>query len=217
MINDCKQILLLPIEIVAGKEKHIEIKDNKILSTQSYRGRDPDVSDAAIDFYFAIYNKIIVENKSLKDKNFCGDTMMSYKSLKRIYGIDNNPDKTYCLANFWILPMHVGHSSPWTAKQNLMYLSKSAKCGDDMWRFLQFHEKERKSFRKEYKVYEDFFENFIEKHMLNGIEFDKLNKENSAEINRENFAEILEKRADNLLCRKINEIEKMLKDWIINN
>ena len=209
MINDYKKykkILLMPIKIVAAKEKYIKILDDKILSTQSYRGSDPDVSDAAIDFYTAIYDKTIVKNKRLIDVNFCGDTMMSYKSLKKLYGIDDdNPDRTHCLANFWVLPMDVGHSSSWTARRHLMYLSKSAKCGDDMERFLIFHENERESFRKEYKDYEDFFDNFIEKHMLNGIEFDKLNKKT--------FAGILEKRADNILSKRMSKIESMLKDW----
>ena len=110
-----KKILLLPIKIIAAKEKHIEIRDDKILLTQSCRGSDPDVSDAAVDFYSSIYNKTIVKNKRLIDVNFCGDTMMSYKSLKKLYGIDDdNPDRTHCLANFWILPMDVGHSSSWT-------------------------------------------------------------------------------------------------------
>ena len=212
--KDLLEVLLMPIDVVKGNNS-IKIVNGRIKSTQSYRGSDPDMSDAAVEFYQIVYGRRIEKNGVLADdeKNFCGDTMMSSKSLKRLYSLENIEDKTHCLANFWILPMDVGHSSPWTGRRGLMYLSKSAKCCDDMCSFLDFYIKNIESYNKEYSNYVKVFgkdePTFRGKHMLNDVDYQQL-KEGTEGLNS-----ILNKRAQNILEdeERKKEFADIIKSW----
>ena len=55
--------------------------------------------------------------------------MNSYKTIAKKIEDPKKKEKLKkrynCLANFWLLPMHVGHSSPWTNMLGLGKYSKS--------------------------------------------------------------------------------------------
>lgn len=128
-------ILLKQIEC-SKKYSSIYLKDNKILTGQTYYcNADEDMSDFAIGFYKIIYKNILPENELLDkdgyllDMEFAGDTMNSFNSIANITpnagNTKNNrtpaknwPDNLrkyynmyHCLANFWIIPMSIGRRS----------------------------------------------------------------------------------------------------------
>lgn len=121
---DRKQIIidLLKMPIVSSKAvTGITLAKRKdtgklfILSGQNYEGStDEDMSDIAISFYKTIYQvDILKQDGSLKDNQYAGDTMNSYKQItSRKLCPDEKKEKWFnayhCLANFWILPMEVG-------------------------------------------------------------------------------------------------------------
>ena len=88
------------------------------------------MSDIAIEFYKILYGKVIENFEMLDssgyliDKEFAGDTMNSYNTLKnRILKTDyssndaiklilsNYENQYHCLANFWVIPMRHGRTS----------------------------------------------------------------------------------------------------------
>lgn len=138
-------VLMLPIEATKYSGGNVEIyrEGNIIKSTQTYypwkewNGKplpislDEDMSDFAVKFYEIIYssiinNKSLIENDSLVDKKFAGDTMNSFETIANLFpeagcckknrtSSDAWPEKLqqykkqyHCLANFWILPIEIG-------------------------------------------------------------------------------------------------------------
>ena len=134
--------------------------------------------------------------------------MMAFNSLKGragFKGYQRLKDESHCLANFWVLPMDVGHSSPWTARRGLMYLSKSAKCKDDMGEFLQFAQCNTEAFQKVYPGYtnrlgmrEESWDRFLDRHFIAGIDY--------AIHDPSMFQNALRKRAESIAaCEKTRE------------
>ena len=64
--KDLLEVLLMPIDVVKGNNR-IKIVNGRIKSTQSYRGSDPDMSDAAVEFYQIVYGRRIEKNGVLAD------------------------------------------------------------------------------------------------------------------------------------------------------
>lgn len=143
-------VLLTPI-ICEKNEKEIRFRNGVIFSPQDYYGTpDEDMCRFAVDFYDILYKSIIPEggvlkNAYLRNKEFAGDTMHSFKSvanllIKAIYNDKLNmeiPGMPYleyykvhyhCLANFWIIPMRHGRSSP-----------KRIKDGHETYDFSEFY------------------------------------------------------------------------------
>ena len=190
----------------------IDFKNNKIFSTQKYRGSDPDVSDIAMDFYSVIYglDQEFVVNRKLKDTEFCGDTMTSYKTIISKYVNEKTNDDwngvSHCLSNFWLLPMDVGHSSSWTGRRGLMHLSKSAKCKDEMGRFIRFYINNYCKYKNAFGKYAEVFtaESFEDSHYLKGIEYDNLSSV-------PDFRGTLKERADKIAKKKEHELKRMFE------
>ncbi len=191
-IEEVKKFLLMPIECTT-ENSMVFVHGDKIYSSQQYRGMDPDMSDIAIRFYEIIYmealkGKILLDGSQLKSKQFCGDTMISMFSVKR-YGIDkdkwNNVHR--CLANFWILPMPVGHTSPRMSYSingevkkyaELIALSKSnSTIRDDMYSFVEFVKNNQCAIAKMYPDYWNVFgDGFEEKHYISEVYKDSTDK-----------------------------------------
>lgn len=174
--KDIKKILLMPIECTTQESVNVFIYNNRIFSSQMYRGLDPDMSDISIEFYKIIYNKIleksgneILEGTRLKDKEFCGDTMNSCTTLAKKRKQNNWYNEYHCLANFGLLPMHVGHTSSHTAKLGLMQYAKNKNGIDDyMDKFLRHYFNNYKKYHKAFPKYTNEFtpENFASYHFL---------------------------------------------------
>lgn len=175
--NKTKQVLLMPIECTTQKTKSIFRYKDRIFSSQKYTGcYDPDMSDFAIEFYKIIYSEVL-ENEFLDKKNleyFCGDTMNSYKNIAKRIDINEAQkweNEYHCLANFWLLPKHVGHSSSYTARLGLMQYSKSKRGIDDyVDEFLNNYRDKYEEYKKHFLVYTKKFpiEYIGEKHFLEG-------------------------------------------------
>lgn len=193
------QILLMPIECYKDYNNgNIEIKKEnvkenvKIMSSQMYypqyinenlipfrydwnpdKNPDEDMSDFACRFYEIIYkgilpgNTIIDKVGNLSDKQYCGDTMTSVSKIPSL------KDRYHCLANFWILPMHIGHTFSGTPK----YLKKWSKTSDiyntedfmDRWLLLLKYK--FVDFKENFSYYfHNFksFEEFVDTHFLKG-------------------------------------------------
>lgn len=190
----CK-ILLMPIKCYCDyKNGNILItKENKkIMSSQKYYPQyidknthkpfryawkpksnpDEDMSDFACGFYEIIYNKVLSRSTiidivgNLSNKQYCGDTMTSVSKIPQL------KESYHCLANFWILPMHIGHTSSSTP----VYLKKWSKTSDyyktedfmDRWLLLlkyQFAD-----FKENFSYFNNFknFEEFADIHFLRG-------------------------------------------------
>ncbi len=123
------EVLKMPIKCQKKRGKIIiEKKDGMIISSQKYKGNDPDMSDIAIKFYEIIYPniKVIDDNGKLLDCCFAGDTINSFNSLaNRIPEAGKSTNQRthedkwpielkdyyysyHCLANFCLLPMCIG-------------------------------------------------------------------------------------------------------------
>ena len=188
-----KDILLMPIECTTiectrQETLNVFLYNDRIFSSQKYKGFDPDMSDFAVEFYQIIYkgklekleNEILDKNGQLKIlskyKEFCGDTMNSYKTISKLLS-DNEikkelKDKYHSLANFWLLPMDVGHSSSWTRRRGLGEYSKSKNGFDDyMDRFLQNYLDKYEQYKEIYPEYARQFtkDNIGADHFLEGI------------------------------------------------
>lgn len=175
----------MPIECTTQDSKSIFIYNNRIYSSQKYNGLDPDMSDIAVEFYQIIYKdklkkleyEILDKDGKLKVskeyREFCGDTMNSYRTIEKKLSDDEKKrklkDKYHSLANFWLLPMDVGHSSSWTKNRGL---SKSKRGIDDyMDKFLQDYVKRHEEYSEKYREYANSFmlNKFGTDHFLEGI------------------------------------------------
>ena len=93
LLMPIENISLLPVECNIKEPIKICIYDNKIYSSKKYHRYnvfDPDMSDFAVEFYQIIYKKKLKEQEYeilkgniLKNKEFCGDTMNSYKTIAK--------------------------------------------------------------------------------------------------------------------------------------
>ena len=208
-VEEIEKFLLMPIECITENNRIFIYKD-KIFSSQKYRGLDPDMSDLSIKFYEIIYHEqlgksSLLEKDRLKNKQFCGDTMISNYSVEKLNEKDiASWDKTHrCLANFWILPMPVGHTSPRMVYEindkkygyiDLIFLSKSNSIiRDDMYKYLKAVTNENKEAMKEYypAYWAAFGDNFQKKHYLEGIY-----TESAADY--DSYRKSIEKRAKNI-------------------
>lgn len=155
------------------------------------------MSDFAVEFYKIIYKEklnlkkqgieILDEKGMLKnDKEFCGDTMNSYKTVTETLK-DNQKkkdwkNKYHCLANFWLLPMYVGHSSPRAKayKDFANYAKDKNGINDYMDKFLKDYRIRYQEYRDRFPEYTKIFtlDNFGNDHFLegsyinNGVEID---------------------------------------------
>lgn len=232
-----KDILLMPIECTTQETLNVFLYNNKVFSSQKYKGFDPDMSDFAVEFYQIIYeerleklgNKILDDKGNLKvlkeHKEFCGDTMNSYNTIQKNMRDDKKKrelkDKYHSLANFWLLPMHVGHSSWKTNKLGLGMYSKSKRGIDDyMDKFLQNYFDKYAEYREAYPEYAEAFkpDSFGADHFIEGIytenkkvikftdfQADKITADNIACI----MCEKIEKRADCIVEKKGTELYKL--------
>lgn len=176
-----KSILLMPLECTSQESEAVFEHEGRLFSSQAYKGLDPDMSDLAVEFYKIIYNEQlgpegeILKGRQLIEQDFCGDTMNSYRNMaKRLPDHQSGAwqGQYHCLANFWLLPMHVGHSSPHTARRGLMKYSKSMKGTDDyVDRFLKKYLEDYDEYVEKFPKYAAKFqrENFAEAHYLDGI------------------------------------------------
>ena len=127
-----KEILLM--EISSEKTDLPGKEGGKIISPQRYgsdkshrRGKDPDMSDLAVAYYEILYKdilpgegKILGKDTLFSDEAFAGDTMFTFRKLKKSLLAAHKGDKAaierietgmerlngsyHCLANFWLIP-----------------------------------------------------------------------------------------------------------------
>lgn len=229
-VDEIKKFLLMPIECTT-EENRIFIYKDKIFSSQKYRGLDPDMSDIAIKFYEIIYEdqlkgRSLLDNNLLADKQFCGDTMNSLYSIScKKYNIDKAEwEKCYhCLANFWMLPMPVGHTSSRMVYEikdqkyrykDLLFLSKSnPTIRDDMYRFLASVDENHQKIKELFPDYWDAFgDGFQNNHYLGTIysEHPDVMNYDLFSSNMENRAMIIakNKKLKGKLSKLIDSIEK---------
>lgn len=121
-----KKILLTPI-ICDKHIRGISLRNGIVYSGQTYYScPDPDMSDFAVGFYKAIYNKkfpplsgngcFLDEKNNFSDINFAGDTMNSFATISNLYEPTLQWSETMwnyfhqylCLANFWVIPKIYG-------------------------------------------------------------------------------------------------------------
>ena len=222
-IEDIKQFLLMPIECTTETNR-VFVYKGRIYSSQCYRGMDPDMSDLAIKFYKILYDRDLLVGNKLLDKQFCGDTMNSMYSAKS-YGIKGEELKKWdrnhrCLANFWLLPMPIGHTSPtmtyenkgrlYTYKDLIKYSKSNAKIRDNMYIFLKELAKkdfENKMCNRFPEYWECFGENFKIKHYL-GNAYDNVPEV----INYEAAFKNICSRAEIISEKKQNELSKLMDD-----
>ena len=174
-----KEILLMPI--VCNKSiKGTVRRENLIYTGQKYcNGTDEDMSYFAVGFYEIIYRNILKnennhrsilnKDKYFFDINFAGDTMNSFNTISKEYTKNSSdwPDYLWkyfegyhCLANFWIVPMHVGRTSSHTPKE-LRVVSKSKNgINDYMDKFLNDYKKNESKYKELYKDYFSEFQDF---------------------------------------------------------
>lgn len=127
-----EKILLMPIECTTQSSIAIFTHNNRIFSSQKYKGSlDPDMSDIAVGFYNIVYKDILSKDGLLKKDDYCndnflGDTMNSFNSIANIVPkagksvkqrtdrkmwpsfLQNYYSSYHCLANFWVLPRCIG-------------------------------------------------------------------------------------------------------------
>ena len=175
-------VLLMPIECTSrsGTNATINKAGNAIKSTQLYKsGPDPDMSDIAIGFYKILYpeiGSILTPEGLLACQEFAGDTMNSFNSIANITkgaGQSKNsrtpqeewPEylKKYhasyhCLANFWVLPIHMGRRTAKLNRRDSMDIFLSLLQGDG-------YETHFKPY-PQYLSWADSYSEFVEKHFL---------------------------------------------------
>ena len=192
LAEQVRKILLMPVECCKDyKDGSIKInkEDEKIISSQMYYPQyikpdtgkpfrypnwnpDEDVSDFACGFYEIIYKEILSGHTiidkfgNLSDKQYCGDTMTSVSKIPQL------KDSYHCLANFWILPMNIGHTSSFT-NENLKKWSKTSdyyKTEDFMDRWLLLLKYQFADFKENFSYFNNFknFEEFADIHFLRG-------------------------------------------------
>ena len=233
MMNDKKRqevykILITPIRCTSySKGKPIITMANSVIeTTQTYWPQYPDkdtdkpfrysfnpdcdMSDFTIGFYEVIYKELLREKTILNNedgftnKEFAGDTMTTVSILTGL------KDKYHCLANFWLLPMHIGRTSKSTPRK-LKKWSKTSDVypiEDYMDRFLILLKQNYTAYKELYKDYFkkiESFEMFVKIHMLENSYIDmsyKINQfsiwdENKTKIEKILF-EIIKKRAETI-------------------
>lgn len=233
MMNDKKrekvyEILMMPIRCTrySNRKPIITMVNSVIETTQTYwpqyvdkdMGKpfrykfnpDCDMSDFAIGFYQILYkdilgkNLVLSENDGFFNKEFSGDTMTTTSVLKGL------KDKYHCLANFWLLPMHIGRTSRSTPSE-LRKWSKTSDVypiQDYMDRFLILLKQNYSTYKKLYKDYFKeikSFEMFVKIHMLQDSYVDMIYEINQFSIWDENKTkiekivfEIIKKRAKSI-------------------
>ena len=124
-----KEILLK--EISSEKAEKVREEGKKIISPQTYYSTyDPDMCDLSVAFYEILYKDIlpgsgkILQKDTFCDKAFAGDTMFTFRKLKKSLliahkdnmaaikrieeGMERLEGSYHCLANFWLIPMMHG-------------------------------------------------------------------------------------------------------------
>lgn len=163
--NRVKEILLCPIiasKHFDGIRLFTDSEGNKIiLSGQKYSSiADEDMSDFAIGFYEIVYQGLIPDKKLLKEDGgllnmqFAGDTMNA-----KVYcgkDVDANSSwksKYHCLANFWLLPVHVGRTSAKTPKDDREYSKSKNGINDFLDIFLEYYSDHYEEYARIYGNY----------------------------------------------------------------
>ncbi|APM39962.1 hypothetical protein [Clostridium kluyveri] len=180
--QDIIGILTTPIECSGYSNGKINItRDGAIIrTTQTYwrnknypQGLDEDMSDFSIGFYSILYKEllngksVLNGDDNLYNDEFAGDTMNSYvtvakrKSLKEPTEYLNEYKNQYhCLANFWLIPMHIGRTSKYTPDK--------------------FKEWSKTSY--EYNI-EDYMDRFLNLYKWNSLQYKRLYPSYFAKIN----------------------------------
>ncbi len=188
--QDVYNILITPIKTTRYSENKAIIKKvgSVIETTQTYypykewNGNkvdipiDPDMSDFAIGFYEILYKEflntpILDENDGFTDKEFAGDTMTSVSKLPIL------KERYHCLANFWLIPMHIGRTSKSTPTEKMKWskMSNHHDIQDFIDRFLLLLKNNFETYKKMYRGYFEnigTFERFAEFHFLRGSYLD---------------------------------------------
>lgn len=179
-----KKILLMPIECTTQSSIAIFTHNDKIFSSQKYKGiLDPDMSDIAVGFYNIVYEDILSKDGLLKKDDYCndnflGDTMNSFNSIANIVPeagksvkqrtdwkmwpsfLQNYHSSYHCLSNFWVLPRNIGRRG------------KKFNSHDSVDIFLNILQKDYSILEK----YPDYFKQmntygkFYQKHFLTNID-----------------------------------------------
>lgn len=176
-----KEILLMPIScnksIIGTPVK----RENLIYSGQKYcNNLDEDMSDFAVGFYEIIYRNILKNDENnhrsilnkdnyLLNRNFAGDTMNSFNTISRSC-TENSFDwpnylwkyfkEYHCLANFWIVPMHIGRTSPRTPKEFRIISKSKIGINDYMDKFLNNYKENESIYKELCKDYVSEFKDF---------------------------------------------------------
>lgn len=174
------QVLITPIKCERCLTK-ISMHDGIICSPQKYRyNLDEDMCDFAVGFYEQLYADILPtpslldDGGFLSDIEFAGDTIHSFNTIANLILEDRDsrhrspmskwPDplvafhKAYrCLANYWLLPMRLGRTSPKLNRYDSMDLFLNRLEAD----FSTFREKEIVTYRgftsrNYFRSFEDF-------------------------------------------------------------
>lgn len=184
-------ILLMPIRCKSGDR--IYVGEDMIISGQRYwpyknypQNLDEDMSDFTLGFYEIIYQdllggkSILNDKDGFTDKGFAGDTMNSYATIANrpsldssIEYIDDYRKQYHCLANFWLIPMHIGRTSQFTPEylKEWSKTSNKVEISDYMDRFLVLY---KNNSSKYLGLFPNYFsklngiKDFAEKHFLIG-------------------------------------------------
>ncbi|ADL36534.1 hypothetical protein bpr_IV170 (plasmid) [Butyrivibrio proteoclasticus B316] len=227
-----KDILLTQIESVkTGPEEKKKIwkEGSTIKSTQHYgskfkRALDPDMSDIAIAFYKALYKdtilkdkrEILLEDGSIIDREFAGDTILTVKSLRYVYSRNNDTDeselekcfqhvdeKIHCLANFWVIPMRHGRRS-----KKLNYYDSP-----DL-----YLEKIRNNFDEYKEMFPKFFDKYSVSDMVRDLCFEESEQRRKQIADRDinifrSYEEAMDERADLLARDKTDELYELFSTY----
>lgn len=157
---------------------------------------DPDMSDFSVGFYDILYkdilkNPILNEDDEFYDKEFAGDTMNSFNTIANLISgagsssynrtlfqywptyLQEYHNKYHCLANFWLIPMHIGRTSKYTPYKykKLSKTSYEYDIQDYMDRFLNLFKNNISQYKNLYCNYFDSinsFDHFARLHNLVG-------------------------------------------------
>lgn len=189
--QDVYKILMTPIRSTRYSESKPNIKKvgSVIETTQTYWPQyidkdtakpfryefrpDCDMSDFACGFYEIIYKDILIdqnivdEDGNFTNKIFAGDTMNSVSKLPIL------KDSYHCLANFWLIPMHIGRTSKYTPIEKMKWskMSNDYDIQDFMDRFLLLLKHNFGTYKVMYKEYFkniDAFKQFADIQFLKG-------------------------------------------------
>ncbi|MEG2433129.1 MAG: hypothetical protein RSB25_15920 [Acinetobacter sp.] len=195
------KVLTTPIECTTrrGENREIKLEGSVIRSTQTYySGLDPDMSDFSVGFYEVLYKDILprknpatlLNGDQFCNKAFAGDTMNSFYTIEQLIldatsgarpeYLEDFFASYHCLANFWLIPMHIGRTSSWTPAENARWAKTSKKYDtqDYVDRFLRLLKSHLPQYRDLYPDYfanksMDSFEDFVDIHHLIGSYVDE--------------------------------------------